>query len=113
MTNQARRFNPNAILDGTPPTIPQGVLAAARSNTIQKGGGPIGEDRVTWQPNPGVRQAIVAVSASNGYVVVAGRNMREVENRQVNLEEMIFAGMVMLLVVTLIAKIIADGILKK
>ena len=44
------------------------------------------EDRITWQPKKGVRNAIVVrsyhvtVSTSTGYIM-AGRSLREVENR--------------------------------
>jgi len=51
---------------------PAGVLATARSQ---------GTDRVTWQPQAGVRIASVSAAAKDGRVVVAGRNMRAVEAR--------------------------------
>jgi hypothetical protein len=59
-------------LGGTTPSPPAGVLATARS---------AGRDRVTWQPTGGVRIASVSVAAKDGRVVLAGRNMREVEAR--------------------------------
>ena len=55
-----------------PPKPPAGVLASARST---------GRDRVTWQPRSGVRIASISVAAKDGRVVLAGRNMREVEAR--------------------------------
>ena len=61
-----------ATIDGAQPKPPSGVLATARS---------AGRDRVTWQPRPGVRIASVSVGAKDGRVVLAGRNMREVEAR--------------------------------
>ena len=61
-----------ATIDGAQPKPPAGVLATARS---------AGRDRVTWQPRPGVRIASVSVAAKDGRVVLAGRNMREVEAR--------------------------------
>ena len=61
-----------ATVDGAPPKPPAGVLATARS---------AGRNRVTWQPRPGVRIASVRVAAKDGRVVLAGRNMREVEAR--------------------------------
>ncbi len=42
-----------------------------------------GENRITWQPKKGIRQAIVVTKFSglrNGYIVV-GRSLAEVENR--------------------------------
>ena len=61
-----------ASLGGSTPTPPTGVLATART---------AGHDRVTWQPQSGVRIASVSFSAKDGRVVLAGRNMREVESR--------------------------------
>ena len=61
-----------ATIAAMPPKPPTGVLATARS---------AGRDRVTWQPRPGVRIASVSFAAKDGRVVLAGRNMREVEVR--------------------------------
>jgi hypothetical protein len=63
-----------AVLDGGIPTPPAGVFAYTRQH---------GEDRLTWQPRPGVRSATVMVhfgGASPGFVM-AGRSLREVEQR--------------------------------
>ena len=57
-------------LDGELPQLPLGVLESARS----------GEDRVTWQPRLGVRQATVVIPYGRGYVA-GGRSLREVEAR--------------------------------
>ena len=62
----------SASLNGVTPNIPAGVLSSARTN---------GEDRVTWEPAPGVRIAAVVVAYRNGDVL-AGRSLREVENRE-------------------------------
>lgn len=62
----------NAVLDGSTPTIPSGVLAVAKQS---------GENRLTWQPQVGVRIAAVVIPYNNGYVLV-GRNLREIENRE-------------------------------
>lgn len=59
-------------LNGKLPAYPIGSLEAARSG---------GENRVTWQPQPDVRVASVAVPYKAGYVV-AGRSLREVEQRE-------------------------------
>lgn len=59
-------------LDQAAPTVPQGVLTSARDH---------GENRVTWQPRPGVRSALVVVpyqGARTGFVL-AGRSLRESE----------------------------------
>jgi hypothetical protein len=62
----------SAKLDGRVPTPPRGVLDNVRS---------YGEERVTWQPRPGVRIASVVTRTPGGFVV-AGRNMREVQIRE-------------------------------
>jgi hypothetical protein len=62
----------SAKLDGSVPMPPKGVFDFVRSNR---------QERVTWQPRPGVRIASVVNRATNGFVV-AGRNMREVEIRE-------------------------------
>jgi hypothetical protein len=61
----------SGMLDGNLPDYPIGALEAAKHS---------GENRVTWQPRDGVRIASVAVPSKDGYVV-AGRSLREVENR--------------------------------
>ena len=66
-------------LDGSAPRPPAGVLDAARA---------AGSDTVTWQPRQGVRIASVSVATKDGRVVLAGRNMREVEARVDNLTAM-------------------------
>ena len=47
----------NALLHGSVPEFPKSVLDYTRQN---------GEDRVTWQPEPGVRSAIVIVPVAGG-----------------------------------------------
>ena len=69
-----------ATIDGAQPKPPVGVLATARL---------AGRDRVTWQPRPGVRIASVSVAAKDGRVVLAGRNMREVEARIADLTKIV------------------------
>ncbi len=67
----------SALLHGRIPKLPDGVLDYVRSN---------GQDRVTWQPEPGVRIAAVIVrsqGAQPGFVLV-GRSLREVEVREDN-----------------------------
>jgi hypothetical protein len=62
-------------LHGQTPVIPAGVFDYVRQH---------GEDRITWQPEPGVRIASVIVGytgTSSGFVL-AGRSLREVEKRE-------------------------------
>lgn len=61
-------------LDGRTPEPPQGVLDHAAST---------GENRVTWEPRSGVRIATVVVAVDSGEsgFVLAGRSLREAEDR--------------------------------
>ena len=65
-----------ATLHGSVPVYPPGVLDYTRQHT---------EDRVTWQPESGVRMASVAVHYDKGFIV-AGRSLREVEIRIGNIQ---------------------------
>lgn len=74
------------------PCLPQGIFSSANPKT-----GGSAEDRVTWQPEPNIRQAIVVVPVScsyltcwSGYVMV-GRSLREIEIRENLLEEIVGA----------------------
>ena len=59
----------NGTMKGHALTIPRGVYTYTTT---------IGEDRVTWEPVPGVRIAMVSVPYTKGIVVI-GRSLREVE----------------------------------
>ena len=61
----------SATLHAAVPAYPLGVLDTTRQS---------GQDRVTWQPESGVRMATVVVRFDNGFVM-AGRSLREVEKR--------------------------------
>ncbi len=62
-----------ARLNGGSPTPPVGVATYTRTHT---------ENRITWQPQSGVRLATVSVAApTTGHVVMVGRNVREIESR--------------------------------
>jgi len=62
----------DAYLGGRAAEVPPGVLDTARHGD---------EDAVTWQPEPGLRFAIVAESAPHGQVVVAGQSLQRTELR--------------------------------
>jgi hypothetical protein len=87
----------NGSLDGKPPAPPIGVLRSARAS---------GRDAVTWQPQAGVRIALVALPW-NGGTVVAGRSLRVIESRidalQVLMAAGLLAGLAVLAVVAAIA----------
>lgn len=94
----------SAALDGNIPQLPGGILDYARGH---------GEDRVTWQPEPGVRIAAVVVryqGAQSGFVL-AGRSLREVEIRETNIEIDAAAAWAVTLAATLIACALCEAIL--
>jgi hypothetical protein len=77
----------SATLNSKPLKIPQGVI-----DYIQKNG----KDAATWQPAPGVRQAMVGFSTTNkGYITVSGRSLRNTEERISLLGEQVFFGWTM------------------
>ncbi len=64
----------NGMLHGKPPHLPLGVFEYAKAH---------GEYHVTWEPEPGVREAVVLRFVNGmtpGYVLV-GRSLSEVEAR--------------------------------
>jgi len=63
-------------IGATTPTVPHGILQAATHN---------GENLVTWQPVPSVRLACAIERTAQGYYVLAGRSLAEVEKRESNL----------------------------
>lgn len=72
----------SGYLNGEMPTLPSGVFDYVRSH---------GEDRFTWQPEKGVRDAVVVTKYSGGFVMV-GRSLREVEKRESALLAEVFVG---------------------
>ena len=64
----------SGVLNNKPPMVPAGVFDVAKKS---------GQDRITWEPQPDVRIALVVQKyqgTQNGYVAV-GRSLREVESR--------------------------------
>jgi hypothetical protein len=71
----------SGLLHGAMPLLPAGVFAYTLQNS---------EDRVSWQPEPGIRVAAVVVAyggAQPGFVL-AGRSLREVEKRESQVRQM-------------------------
>ncbi len=90
----------SARFNGNIPTIPSGVLEYTKNHI---------EDRVTWQPSIGVRQAIVVkyYKGNNNGFVVAGRSLREVEIREDNLTKQLFFLWVISVVVIILAELMS------
>ena len=79
--DQGRPLASQAQLDGKTPVPPIGVFNYVRQH---------GDERVSWQPRRSVRIAAVVqrVNGPQPGFVLAGRNMREVEAREQQVEQM-------------------------
>src|SRR5262249_5361856 len=68
----------SGFLDGKMPHLPAGVYNIALAN---------GDDRVTWQPHPNIRIALIVMRVQWPTVefVAVGRSLKEVEMREANL----------------------------
>jgi hypothetical protein len=87
----------NGLLNGQLPDYPNGALDSATQS---------GENRVTWQPDANVRIASVVVPYNNGFVV-AGRNIREVEQCESQIE--LLAGITWILVLAAVLIVVVLG----
>jgi hypothetical protein len=96
----------NATLNGKPIKIPPGVITYVQKN---------GSDAASWQPQPGVRQAMVAIHATAGkaYIVVAGRSLRKVEERIALLGEQVLFGWACSLVAMFVMAFLQDVVKRK
>jgi hypothetical protein len=92
-----RMLAASALLHGRMPNYPEGVFESVRQR---------GEDRVTWQPESGVREATVAVPWKGGFVV-AGRSLELTEQRINQLGLLIGAGWVATLGLVAFAALLA------
>jgi hypothetical protein len=74
----------SATLNGKALKIPQGVITYIQKN---------GKDAASWQPQPGVRQAMVGFSSANkAFIIVAGRSLKLTEERISLLGEQVALG---------------------
>jgi hypothetical protein len=73
--NEGKPVRSTGYLNGAIPPLPAGVLEFTRTHH---------EDKITWQPQPGVRIAAVVVnySGNGGGFVLAGRSLRVVEEHE-------------------------------
>lgn len=72
-------------LDNQIPVPPAGIFKQAKAN---------GQNRITWQPKPGARSAVVVVPFTgkpSGFVL-AGRSLREIEKRENQIFQNVFWG---------------------
>jgi hypothetical protein len=85
----------SAVLDGSTPSVPEGVLTFARVRP---------QNRITWEPAAGVRSAIVVMhyTENEGGFVVVGRSLKEVEVREAQLTLRVFTAWIVMVVGSLI-----------
>ena len=88
----------SATLHGTVPAYPAGVLDYVRKN---------GQDRVTWQPEAGVRMATVVTPYQNGFVMT-GRSLTEVEKRESQVESLSGLAMLGIWAMTLVIIVLGE-----
>jgi hypothetical protein len=92
-------------LNGKPPVPPFAVFDYVKHN---------GEDRITWQPEAGVRLAtvIIKVEGANPGFVLSARSLREVEVRENQVLNLALLGMAVTLVASLVVIILLKLILR-
>jgi hypothetical protein len=100
----------NATVGGVLPALPVGVFGA------HKDGGDTNDNRITWQPAPSIRQAVVITpfesSTTRGYVLV-GRSLHETQVREDVLTTRQFLGWAGTMIAVLIVSIIAAYLVRK
>ncbi len=91
----------SGLLHNQMPDLPPGVFDYVRQK---------GEDRISWQPEPGVRSAAVVTRAggSRPGFVMAGRSLREIESRETNMELLVGLGWLGTFLATFIAVSIGE-----
>jgi hypothetical protein len=96
--NAGKPIASSVLLDNAIPIPPAGVFDYTRSHK---------SDWISWQPRPGVRSAAIInyFSGAQSGFVLAGRSLREVENRETRLSTGILIGWIFTLACTLIAAI--------
>jgi len=108
----------SGTLDGHAIALPSGVFNTKTWHTYAEDGFalpvPSDENRFTWQPESGVRQAVVLIDVhlqSGNIFIASGRNMREVENREGVLAEMVAIAWLVTMVATFMAQAFATYVL--
>jgi len=100
----------SAQLNGAVPDMPPGVFDSVRAS---------GEDRLTWQPQEGVREAAIVTQFGGNHpgFVLAGRSLREVEDRESQLTQLVglalIVGIVGSFVLCLAALWLSDRLLRR
>ena len=86
------------LLNGNLPYLPFGVLAYVRQK---------GEDVISWQPQDGIRQALVIrkTNGNNLYFVAAGRSLKKTEERIAMLGKQVTFGWIFSLGILLVVSL--------
>ena len=96
-----------AVLHGVVPKLPAGVFDYVKTH---------GEDRITWQPETGVRQAAVITSyegvGGKGFVAV-GRSLTEVEKRESQVWQEVLVVWIITLAATLVLLLLGSAATKR
>ncbi len=88
----------SAALDGKSPTLPDGTFEYAKSHGS--------ENRFTWEPKKGVRiAAVLKVVGDKGYVL-AGRSLKEIEAREMDLTKLTLIGWVISVLLALVLSLL-------
>ena len=94
------------LLHGQAPALPGGVLDYVRQH---------GEDRISWQPEPGARFAAVVERVAGtqpGFVLVA-RSLNETEARIATVEELAGAAWLATMLATLVAVVLVEALFRQ
>jgi hypothetical protein len=104
--NSGNAIASSGLLHDQSPAIPSGVFESVRQH---------GEDRITWQPEPGVRSATVVTSYGGAHpgFVLAGRSLRLVEERVDQLGLLVGLGWLGTLFAALVAVSLSEIVLGK
>jgi len=96
----------SGMLHGRAPRLPAGVLEYVRRH---------GEDRITWQPERGVRVAAVVArcAGERPCFVLAGRSLREIEKREAAILLMAFLAWVVAMAASLVAAAVVEALLPR
>ncbi|HVW71982.1 MAG TPA: hypothetical protein VHB93_02400 [Candidatus Paceibacterota bacterium] len=92
------------LLHGSLPEIPAGIFDTIRSKGVP--------DVLTWQPEPGIREAIVVVPVNGGAggFVMGGRSLAYVEQEESQLTERTTLGWVGVMLITLLGSYLATRV---
>jgi len=96
----------SAQLNGQTPSLPSGVFTDVRKS---------GDDRITWQPQEGVRSATIITHFAGPHpgFVLAGRSLTEVEKRVDQLAPLVGLGWLSTLAGTLVACLLVQALSKR